>query len=222
MDAQYWDEKYRSTDQLFSGAPNAVLVAEVAELAPGHALDLGCGEGADAHWLARHGWRVTAVDIAPTALRRAAEAAPELADQVTWTAADITRTPPAPRTYDLVSAHYFPLPRTADHTALHGLLEAVAPAAPSSSPATTWPTWRTTWSRSTPRTTSTSPRRWPPSSARSGRSWSTRRARAPPRRPRAPATPTTRCCGPGGVRSGGGGRPGRGYRRPGWPVPLLP
>ncbi|MFF5691740.1 class I SAM-dependent methyltransferase [Streptomyces albidoflavus] len=127
MDAQYWDEKYRSTDQLFSGAPNAVLVAEVAELAPGNALDLGCGEGADAHWLARHGWRVTAVDIAPTALRRAAEAAPELADQVTWTAADITRTPPAPRTYDLVSAHYFPLPRTADHTALHGLLEAVAP-----------------------------------------------------------------------------------------------
>ncbi|MFC7471555.1 class I SAM-dependent methyltransferase [Actinomadura keratinilytica] len=76
MDAQYWDEKYRSTDQLFSGAPNAVLVTEVAQLTPGHALDLGCGEGADAHWLARHGWRVTAVDIAPTALRRAAEAAP--------------------------------------------------------------------------------------------------------------------------------------------------
>ncbi|MFC7471554.1 hypothetical protein ACFQVA_34645 [Actinomadura keratinilytica] len=46
---------------------------------------------------------------------------------MTWTAADITRTPPAPRTYDLVSAHYFPLPRTGDHTALHGLLEAVAP-----------------------------------------------------------------------------------------------
>lgn len=127
MDAQYWDETYRGKPQLFSGAPNGVLLTEATGLPPGHALDLGCGEGADAHWLARRGWRVTAVDISPTALRRAADAAPDLADQVAWTAADLTRTPPRPHAFDLVTAHYFPLPRTPDHTALRGVLEAVAP-----------------------------------------------------------------------------------------------
>ena len=58
----------RSADQLFSGNPNGVLVTEVTDLPPGQALDVGCGEGADALWLARHGWQVTAVDISPTAL----------------------------------------------------------------------------------------------------------------------------------------------------------
>src|SRR5687768_14452181 len=74
LDAQCWDAKYRGRDRLFSGAPNGVLVAEVADLAPGRALDVGCGEGADALWLARRGWQVTGVDISETALRRAAAA----------------------------------------------------------------------------------------------------------------------------------------------------
>lgn len=56
MDAQFWDERYRSRNQVFSGAPNGVLITEVTDLPPGQALDVGCGEGADALWLARHGW----------------------------------------------------------------------------------------------------------------------------------------------------------------------
>lgn len=127
MDAQFWDQRYGSREQLFSGNPNGVLVAEVGDLPPGQALDVGCGEGADALWLARRGWRVTAVDISRVALRRAAAAAGDLAGRVAWTRADLTSTPPPARAFDLVSAQYFPLPRRPDHTALRGLLAAVAP-----------------------------------------------------------------------------------------------
>lgn len=121
FDAQFWDDLYRSRDQLFSGNPNGVLVAETAELPPGRALDLGCGEGADAHWLAQRGWQVTAVDIAEVALQRAA-ATPSA--NITWQRADLLATAPPAASFDLVSAHYFPIPH--GH-ALNGLLEAVAP-----------------------------------------------------------------------------------------------
>ncbi|MFI6518081.1 class I SAM-dependent methyltransferase [Spirillospora sp. NPDC050679] len=127
MDAQYWDERYRSRDRLFSGRPNGVLVTEVAGLPPGQALDVGCGEGADALWLARRGWRVTAVDISRTALERAAAAAADVADRVAWARADLAALSPPVGAFDLVSVQYFPLPRRPDHRALRGLLAAVAP-----------------------------------------------------------------------------------------------
>lgn len=125
MHAQYWDDKYRSRDQLFSGAPNGVLVTEVDDLPPGRALDVGCGEGADARWLARRGWQVTATDVSAVALQRAAR--DSTSAEVTWTRADLTVTPPSADAFDLVSAQYFPLPRQPGHTALRGLLAAVAP-----------------------------------------------------------------------------------------------
>lgn len=118
MDAQFWDEMYRSRDQVFSGAPNGVLVTEVTDLPPGQALDVGCGEGADALWLARRGWQVTAVDISRTALQRAAAAATDITGRVAWTRADLTITPPPAGAFDLVSVQYFPLPHQPDHTAL--------------------------------------------------------------------------------------------------------
>lgn len=133
MDAQYWDERYRSRERLFSGAPNGVLVTEITGLPPGRALDVGCGEGGDAIWLAGQGWKVTAVDISTTALQRAAEDAAsstdgtDVADRVTWTRADVLTTPPPAAAFDLVSAHYFPIPHQPDHAAPRGLLEAVAP-----------------------------------------------------------------------------------------------
>jgi SAM-dependent methyltransferase len=125
MDGQFWEDRYRSRNQVFSGDPNGVLVTEVTGLPPGQALDVGCGEGADALWLARHGWQVTAVDISPTALQRAAEA--DTDGRVTWTRADLTTTPPQAGAFDLVSVQYFPLQYQPDHTALRGLLDAVAP-----------------------------------------------------------------------------------------------
>ncbi|ASQ95739.1 class I SAM-dependent methyltransferase [Streptomyces sp. 11-1-2] len=127
MDTQFWDDLYRSRDQLFSGAPNGVLVTEVTDLPPGQALDVGCGEGADALWLARRGWQVTAVDISRAALERAVAAATDVEGRVAWTRADLTGTPPPAAAFDLVSVQYFPLAHQPDHTALRGLLDAVAP-----------------------------------------------------------------------------------------------
>ncbi|SFP30127.1 Methyltransferase domain-containing protein [Amycolatopsis arida] len=123
----FWDERYGSRDQLFSGAPNGALVTEVADLPPGQALDVGCGEGADALWLAQRGWRVTAVDISRVALRRAAAAATDVAGRVAWLCGDLTTTPPPAGAFDLVNVQYFPLPRQPHHAALRRLLDAVAP-----------------------------------------------------------------------------------------------
>ncbi|WP_017622683.1 class I SAM-dependent methyltransferase, partial [Nocardiopsis chromatogenes] len=127
MDAQTWDERYGGQERLFSGNPNGVLVDEVGGLSPGTALDLGAGEGADALWLAGRGWRVTAVDISQVALDRAAAAAGPLAGRVSWTRADLTAAPPPPGPFDLVSAHFFPLPVQEGHSVLKALLDTVAP-----------------------------------------------------------------------------------------------
>ena len=123
MDEQWWDTKYRTQGQLWSGTPNGVLVAEAADLPPGQALDLGCGEGADALWLAARGWLVTAVDISRVALERAAAAAGDA--KVSWTHADLAVSPPPAGAFDLVSALYFPFLR--DQRTVHDVLAAVAP-----------------------------------------------------------------------------------------------
>jgi len=100
--AEYWENRYRENGRSWSGNPNAALVREAADLAPGTALDLGCGEGGDARWLAQRGWSVTAVDIAPAALEiGAADQRPD--DDITWVAADLGDWEP-PREYDLVSS----------------------------------------------------------------------------------------------------------------------
>jgi SAM-dependent methyltransferase len=110
---EFWDDRYRSADQLWSGQPNPQLVAQTADLAPGAALDGGCGEGADAIWLARHGWTVTAVDVSAVALERAAgyaaSAGDEIAGRITWQQADLRSWDPGPQRFDLVSAQFMHL-----------------------------------------------------------------------------------------------------------------
>ncbi|MEM9466495.1 MAG: class I SAM-dependent methyltransferase [Actinomycetota bacterium] len=100
-----WDERYRTEDQVWSGHVNGSLVDEVADHAPGRALDVGCGEGADAIWLAERGWTVTAVDIAPTAIERGRNEATRRELTVDWIAADLLTDPPAGE-FDLVSLQY--------------------------------------------------------------------------------------------------------------------
>lgn len=71
--AEAWEERYASADRVWSGNPNALLVEHLSGLlAKGRALELGCGEGADAIWLARQGWHVLATDIASAGLQKAA------------------------------------------------------------------------------------------------------------------------------------------------------
>jgi SAM-dependent methyltransferase len=112
--ADFWDERYRSAGRVWSGNPNPQLVAEVADRAPGLALDVGCGEGADAIWLAGTGWMVVGADISGVALERAARHAgdtdPAAAARIHWWQADLLTQPPEPGSFDLVSAQFIQLP----------------------------------------------------------------------------------------------------------------
>lgn len=102
--AQYWENRYRENGRSWSGRVNAALEREVRNIAPGAALDLGCGEGGDALWLAHNGWSVTAVDIAPSAIAIGA-AAQTPGDDIEWIAADLADWEP-PRQYDLVTSSF--------------------------------------------------------------------------------------------------------------------
>ncbi len=124
---QAWDERYAESGRIWSGEPNVVLVAEVAGLTPGTALDLGCGEGADAVWLARHGWQVTAADISGVALARAAGHAADAGVQVDFQHRDLSESFP-PGLFDLVSAQFLYSWGDFDRDrALRRAAEAVAP-----------------------------------------------------------------------------------------------
>ncbi|MCB5909107.1 class I SAM-dependent methyltransferase [Streptomyces pinistramenti] len=126
---EIWDARYRAGDKIFSGDPNTALVRETAGLRPGTALDLGCGEGADAVWLASRGWRVTATDVSPTALRRAARQATAagVGDRIDWQHHDLDASFPEGE-FDLVSAHFlYPPLAAARERILRTSSRAVAP-----------------------------------------------------------------------------------------------
>lgn len=123
---QAWDERYRTKPDIWSGHPNAVLVAEAAGLQPGTALDAGAGEGGDAFWLAARGWRVTAADISSVALERAARRASDRGLAITWLHADLAKAS-APGTYDLVAAHFLHVPKSEQPELFRHLAAAVAP-----------------------------------------------------------------------------------------------
>jgi thioredoxin reductase/protein-L-isoaspartate O-methyltransferase len=142
LSRDYWEERYGSGKQVWSGRANPQLVATAADLSPttassgtassgtassGTALDVGSGEGADAIWLAARGWQVTGIDVSQAALDRAARHAADAGVDVTWRQADITAWEPAPAQYDLVSAQYVHLPRPAREALHRRLAAAVRP-----------------------------------------------------------------------------------------------
>ncbi|GAA2444239.1 class I SAM-dependent methyltransferase [Actinomadura vinacea] len=110
-DAELFWERHHRTRRAWGARVNPLLAETAAPLRPGAALDLGCGAGGDAFWLARRGWRVTAVDISTTAVQRVRERARDLgvADRVTAQQHDLARSFPAGQ-FDLVSAQYFQSP----------------------------------------------------------------------------------------------------------------
>ena len=102
-----WEEHYAERDRVRSGRVNVQLAEVVEPMTVGRALDLGCGEGADALWLAERGWHVTAVDISQTALDRAAADATacNVADNIDFQRHDLTESFPD-GVFDLVSAQF--------------------------------------------------------------------------------------------------------------------
>lgn len=121
-----WDERYRGWD-LTGAQPNAVLIAETADLPRGRALDIGCGLGAEAIWLAQQGWQVTAMDVSQVALDRAAERAADAGVQVQWVHAGLEDLDIPGDGFDLVTAHYPALRHSPGGNAEKALLAAVAP-----------------------------------------------------------------------------------------------
>ncbi|HEY6472791.1 MAG TPA: class I SAM-dependent methyltransferase [Acidimicrobiales bacterium] len=128
VQAAEWDARYSEVEGArWSGRPNGRLVAEVEGLAPGRALDVGCGEGTDAIWLAGRGWGVTAIDVSDVALTRARAAAERVGVDVDWVGGDALAEGAAARSFDLVSMQYPALPKAAGEDAVRSLLDAVRP-----------------------------------------------------------------------------------------------
>ncbi|HET7724779.1 MAG TPA: methyltransferase domain-containing protein [Propionibacteriaceae bacterium] len=139
--SDFWEDRYASSERVWSGRVNDTVVQVVSGLAPGRALDLGCGEGGDVIWLAQHGWEATGVDISETATRRAAAAAREAGipeERAQFVAADLATWVPT-GTYDLVTASFLQSPvhlpreeilrRASQHVGRGGRLLVVAHAA---------------------------------------------------------------------------------------------
>jgi SAM-dependent methyltransferase len=126
--AAEWDARDSERDgTMWSGRPNGRLVAEAASMIPGRALDVGCGEGADAIWLAQCGWTVTAIDISDVAVGRARGAGQRSGVAVEWLCGDVLRTPIPTRSFDLLSMQYPALPKSAGDAAVRTLLDSVRP-----------------------------------------------------------------------------------------------
>jgi 2-polyprenyl-3-methyl-5-hydroxy-6-metoxy-1,4-benzoquinol methylase len=113
VDRRRWDERYRGEALLWRAEPNRFLVAEVSDLRPGRALDVACGEGRNAVWLARRGWDVVGVDFSPVAIDKARRMADRDGVAVRWVVADVTTEALPPGAFDLVAVLYLHLPQPA-------------------------------------------------------------------------------------------------------------
>lgn len=131
MDAAAWNERYRSADLVWGTEPNQFIRQQCQGLPVGEAADLACGEGRNALWLARLGWRVRGVDCSDVAIERArrltAEEPPRVADRLSWRVGDVTTDPPAPTSADLVVVCYVHLPPSQRHTLMASAARAVRP-----------------------------------------------------------------------------------------------
>jgi 2-polyprenyl-3-methyl-5-hydroxy-6-metoxy-1,4-benzoquinol methylase len=114
-DRAYWEQLWAKTlrehpDKVTQRPPNAHLIAEIASLRPGRALDAGCGHGAETLWLATHGWEVTAVDFSASALTHAwstaAALGPDIAARIVWVEGDLAVWTPPRDHFDLVVCLY--------------------------------------------------------------------------------------------------------------------
>jgi SAM-dependent methyltransferase len=125
--AAEWNRRYAGSELLWTAKPNRFLVAETSSLAPARALDLACGEGRNAVWLAEQGWRVTGVDFSDVALAKARELAAARGVQAEWTQADLLDYRPVEGAYDLVLLFYLQLPAAERRRVVRTAAGALAP-----------------------------------------------------------------------------------------------
>ena len=110
MSSDAWNRRYAGTELLWTAQANRFLVAEATDLQPGRALDVACGEGRNAVWLAELGWDVTGVDFSGVALDKARELARSRGVEASWVQADLLDYRPEPRAFDLVLVLYLQVP----------------------------------------------------------------------------------------------------------------
>jgi SAM-dependent methyltransferase len=124
VDAKAWDARYAGTELMWSVEPNQFVARECLDLPPGRAVDLACGEGRNAIWLARRGWEVTAVDFSAVALDKGRRLAGDVA--LDWVVADATTWEPDGG-YDLAVLAYLQLPADERRAAVRHAYAALAP-----------------------------------------------------------------------------------------------
>jgi len=125
MRREHWNRKYADAELLWSGEPNRTLVREVADLVPGRALDLACGEGRNACLLAELGWHVTGVDFSEVAIARAQERAAREQLDIDFVCADLLEYEPATEAFDLVLVFYLQIPASERRSVLERAASAV-------------------------------------------------------------------------------------------------
>jgi SAM-dependent methyltransferase len=127
MRREDWNERYRGSELVWSARPNRFLVAETAGLVPGRALDLACGEGRNAIWLAEQGWQATGVDFSGVGIEKARARARDRSVEADWIEADLLEYEPPPAAFDLVILFYLHLARADLAPVLEGAAAGVAP-----------------------------------------------------------------------------------------------
>ena len=127
MNREHWDERYGTEELIWKAEPNRFLVEELDALPPGRALDVACGEGRNAVWLASKGWRVTGADFSRAGLAKAQRLATDRGVEVTWVEADVVEWRPPTASFDLVVVMYLHLPAEQRRRALAHAAAALAP-----------------------------------------------------------------------------------------------
>jgi SAM-dependent methyltransferase len=126
MSSEAWNRRYAGRELLWTAQPNRFLVAEAGDLPPGRALDVACGEGRNAVWLAERGWDVTGVDFSDVALEKARELARSRNVEARWVQADLLDYRPEPRAFDLVLVFYLQVPAAERREIVRAVAEGVA------------------------------------------------------------------------------------------------
>ena len=122
-----WNARYAAAELLWTAEPNRRFASEVEDLEPGRALDLACGEGRNAVWLAERGWRTTGVDFSDVALAKAERLAASRGVEVEWVLADVLEHEPERGAFELVAVLYLQLPHEQLAEVLHTSIGALAP-----------------------------------------------------------------------------------------------